>query len=291
MHHMKGSRLRKLSPYLYVAPALVLAFLFSYRPFFLTLLDSLSHVSLDGRILRFVGLSNYRALVASESFQDSWRNTLTFTGLFVPINLVVTLALAFATHYESRTAKVSKIALMLPMAVAMSSAVMVFKTLFDENLGLFNRIIGERIPWFTNGTAAMGMLVISGIWLDIGFDFLLFSSSLSNIPKDLEEVADLEGASFFQRLGCLEFPMIAPTLVFVLANNLKDAMLISAPVMILTEGGPYRSTQTLVYQMYLEGFKGGNIALGSAIATVVFLITFLLLLVILAIQRRKVFYQ
>jgi ABC-type sugar transport system permease subunit len=95
---------------------------------------------------------------------------------------------------------------MLPMAVAMSSAVMVFKTLFDENLGLFNRIIGERIPWFTNGTAAMGMLVISGIWLDIGFDFLLFSSSLSNIPKDLEEVADLEGASFFQRLGYLEFP-------------------------------------------------------------------------------------
>jgi sn-glycerol 3-phosphate transport system permease protein len=85
--------------------------------------------------------------------------------------------------------------------------------------------------------------------------------------------------------------MIAPTLVFVVANNIKDAMLISAPVMILTEGGPYRSTQTLVYQMYLEGFKGGNIALGSAIATVVFLITFLLLLVILAIQRRKVFYQ
>ncbi|MFA7168780.1 MAG: sugar ABC transporter permease, partial [Sphaerochaetaceae bacterium] len=96
---------------------------------------------------------------------------------------------------------------------------------------------------------------------------------------------------FLQRLRYLEIPMIAPTLVFVLANNIKDAMLISAPVMILTEGGPYRSTQTLVYQMYLEGFKSGNIAIGSAIATVVFLVTFLFLLLILAFQKRRVFYQ
>jgi sn-glycerol 3-phosphate transport system permease protein len=288
---MKGNTIRKISPYLYVAPALVLAFLFSYKPFFLAILDSLYHVSQNGKLLRFVGFDNYRILFASDSFRDSWRNTLTFTALFVPVNLVVTLFLSFACNYASKTAKVAKIVLLLPMAVAMSSAVLLFKTIFDENLGILNGLLGSHIPWFTNGTDAMWMLVFTGVWLDVGFDFLLFSSSLSNIPKDLEEVADLEGASFFQRLRYLEIPMIAPTLVFVLANNIKDAMLISAPVMILTEGGPYRSTQTLVYQMYLEGFKSGNIAIGSAIATVVFLVTFLFLLLILAFQKRRVFYQ
>ena len=288
---MKGNTIRKISPYLYVAPALALAFLFCYKPFFLAVLDSLYHVSQNGKLLRFVGFDNYRILFASDSFRDSWRNTLTFTALFVPVNLVVTLFLSFACNYASKTAKVAKIVLLLPMAVAMSSAVLLFKTIFDENLGILNGLLGSRIPWFTNGTDAMWMLVFTGVWLDVGFDFLLFSSSLSNIPQNLEEVADLEGASFLQRLRYLEIPMIAPTLVFVLANNIKDAMLISAPVMILTEGGPYRSTQTLVYQMYLEGFKSGNIAIGSAIATVVFLVTFLFLLLILAFQKRRVFYQ
>lgn len=74
-------------------------------------------------------------------------------------------------------------------------------------------------------------------------------------------------------------------------TNIKDAMLISSPVLILTEGGPFRSTQTLVYQMYLEGFKSGNYAMGSAIATVVFLLTLSALLLLLHMERRRVYYQ
>ena len=80
-------------------------------------------------------------------------------------------------------------------------------------------------------------------------------------------------------------------MVFVVLNNLKDAFLICSPVMILTEGGPFRSTQTIVYQMYLEGFKGGNIAMGSALATVAFSMSLVLFLAGMALQHRRVFYQ
>ena len=276
---------------MYVAPALALAFLFSYKPFFLTVIDSLYNVAQNGTRLRFVGLSNYRTLFQTDSFRDSWNNTLTFTALFVPSNLLATLSLAFLCNRDTKFFRTAKVLLLFPMAVAMSSAILIFKTIFDENLGILNVLLGRQVHWFTQERPAMWMLVLSGIWLDIGFDFLLFSSSLANIPRDLEEVADLEGASQAQRLRYLEFPMLAPTLVFVLANNVKDAMLICSPVMLLTEGGPYRSTQTLVYQMYLDGFKGGNLAIGSAIATVVFLVTFVFLFFILAYQRKKVYYQ
>ena len=137
----------------------------------------------------------------------------------------------------------------------------------------------------------MALLVIAGVGLDIGLDFLLFSAALRNVPTDLLEVAQIEGANGRQTFRYLQGPLISSTLLFVIVTNIKDAMLISSPVMILTEGGPFRSTQTLVYQMYLDGFRSGNYAMGSTIATVVFLLTFSVLLLLMRLERRRVYYQ
>ncbi len=288
---MKGTRLRKISPYLYVLPALGLAVLFCYVPFFSTILDSVSHVRTSGERIRFVGLDNFQKLFASDSFHDSLRNTIVFTLWFVPCNLLATFLSALLVHGKDRVLRASRSALMATIAVAMGSIVLILKTLFDENTGLYNRILCTSVRWFSSPRAAMGMLVYTGIYLDFGFDFLLFSASLDNIPKELYEVAALEGANPWQRLRYLEFPLSEPTFVFVVLNNLKDALLICSPVMILTEGGPFRSTQTIVYQMYLEGFKGGNIAMGSALATVAFSMSLVLFLAGMALQHRRVFYQ
>jgi sn-glycerol 3-phosphate transport system permease protein len=179
----------------------------------------------------------------------------------------------------------------LPLAVGLSSSMMIFKMIFNPSLGIVNHLLGTSIQWFSNPKAAMALLVIAGVYLDFGFNFLLFHAALRNVPKDLIEVAQIEGASPFQTFRYLIFPLIGPTVVFVLITNIKDAMLISSPVLILTEGGPFRSTQTLVYQMYLEGFKSGNYAVGSSIATVVFLLTFSILLILMHLQRRRVYYQ
>ena len=219
------------------------------------------------------------------------RATLLFTLLFVPVNFAATFLMALLCHGKSKALKAARISLMLIMAVAMSSIVLLFKTLFDEHAGLYNSLLGRSIPWFSEPKHAMAMLVYVGVYLDFGFDFLLFSASLLNIPRPLYEVADLEGASAWDRLRYLELPLTAPTSVFVLATSMKDAMLICSPVMILTEGGPFRSTQTLVYQMYLEGFKGGGIAQGSVLAVVAFSLTFLLFMGLMAVQKRRVFYQ
>ena len=177
------------------------------------------------------------------------------------------------------------------MAVGMSSMLMILKMMFNPTIGIINRLIGVNIQWFNDPNAAMALLVIAGVFLDIGFDFLLFSAALRNVPNDFKEVALINGANGFQIFRHLELPLIAPTLIFIVVTNIKNAMLISAPVLILTEGGPFRSTQTLVYQMYLEGFKSGNYALGSAIAIVVFLLTFAALLILLHLERRRIYYR
>jgi len=280
-----------LKPYLLILPALFLAGLFAYRPFVITLLNSLYTVSINGQRIAFVGLDNFRRLFVNESFQTSLSNTLRFTLYFVPVNVFICLSAALLSHREGKLATLNQICFFLPMAVGLSSAMMILKMIFNPFIGIVNQLLGISVEWFNNPNAAMALLVIAGVYLDIGIKFLLLHAALRNIPANLVEVATLEGANPLQLFKYLQLPLIAPTLVFVLATNIKDAMLISSPVLILTEGGPFRSTQTLVYQMYLEGFKSGNYAMGSAIATVVFFLTFLLLLALLQIERRSVYYQ
>ncbi|MBJ2355733.1 carbohydrate ABC transporter permease [Sphaerochaeta sp. S2] len=281
----------KARPYLLILPALILAMVFSYRPFLVTILNSFHTVSIMGERLKFVGLENYSRLFASQSFQDSLSNTLRFTLFFVPANMFLCLSAALLANRKGKLATLNQVFFFLPLAVGLSSSMMIFKMIFNPSLGIVNHLLGLGIQWFNDPKAAMTLLVIAGVYLDFGFNFLLFHAALRNVPKDLIEVAQIEGASPFQTFRYLIFPLIGPTVVFVLITNIKDAMLISSPVLILTEGGPFRSTQTLVYQMYLEGFKSGNYAVGSSIATVVFLLTFSILLILMHLQRRRVYYQ
>ena len=281
----------KSKPYILIFPALLLVVLFSYVPFIIILINSLHAVSLSGKRLGFVGLANFRRLFDSQSFHASLTNTIRFTLFFVPTNIIVTLFAAVLSNRKGWLANLNQIFFFLPMAVGMSSMLMILKMMFNPSIGIINHLLGVKIQWFNDPNAAMALLVIAGVFLDIGFDFLLFSAALRNVPKDLKEVALINGANDFQIFRHLELPLIGPTLIFVLVTNIKDAMLISAPVLILTEGGPFRSTQTLVYQMYLEGFKSGNYALGSAIAIVVFLLTFTALLALLRLERRRIYYQ
>ncbi|MDT4762515.1 sugar ABC transporter permease [Sphaerochaeta sp. PS] len=288
---MDTKMLNKAKPYILLLPALILAFLFAYRPFLRTIVNSLFNLSIIGKRLSFVGLDNYKRLFSSGSFQDSLSNTLRFTLYFVPTNLIICLVAALLANRKGKLASLNQICMFLPMAVAMSSAMMLFKMMFNPSIGIMNSILLVDIQWFNDPKAAMLLLVIAGVWLDIGFDFLLLVSALRNVPASLLEVAELEGANPWQLFTTLQLPLIAPTLLFVLVTSIKDAMLISAPVLLLTQGGPFRSTQTLVYQMYLEGFKSGNYALGSAIATVVFGLTFIVMLLLLRFEKRRVYYQ
>jgi len=288
---MKKKTASLIKPYVLILPALALAVVFAYRPFILTLLNSLHTVSLQGQRLSFVGLENYQRLFASQSFQASLSNTLRFTLYFVPTNLVVCLGAALLSNRKGRLATLNQVFFFLPMAVGLSSSMMILKMMFNPSIGIINQLFNTDIQWFNDKRAAMALLVIAGVYLDIGLNFLLLQAALRNVPSELHEVATIEGANGFQVFRYLQAPLIAPTFVFVLMTNIKDAMLISSPVLILTEGGPFRSTQTLVYQMYLEGFKSGNYAMGSAIATVVFLLTFTVLLLLLHLERRRVYYQ
>jgi sn-glycerol 3-phosphate transport system permease protein len=290
-HPFMKRRSGALAPYLYFLPALILAVLFSYYPFIKTLLNSLSIVSYGGKITSFVGFDNFKALLRDQNFQKSLFNTFKFALLFIPLDLLLSLSLALLIYKKRKFNGFNEALIMLPMAVAMSSAALVFKALFNPTIGVVNFLLNLSIDWFNSPTWAMFTIVFLGVWMAVSLDFLLLLGALRSIPRDLSEAAELEGASKVTKFFRLQLPLISPTIMFIITTRLRDSMLLSGPVLVMTEGGPYRSTQTLVYQMYIEGFAGGNYAKGSTISVVVFLLTFILILLAFRFEKKGVFYQ
>ncbi|AEC02617.1 carbohydrate ABC transporter permease [Parasphaerochaeta coccoides] len=281
----------KASPYLYFLPAVALAVIFSYWPFIKTLVNSFHIVNFKGELVRFVGLENYTRLAANASFLTSLKNTARFTLIFTPVNMVVCLGLAILCQRRRRGSSFNELLFFLPMAVSMSSAALIFKALFNPTIGIVNWALGTDINWFNDPAHAMTTLVVLGVWLDVGLNFILLLTALRNVPRPYLEAVAMEGSSWWRALLSIQLPLISPTLIFVFMTGVKNAMLMSGPVIIMTEGGPYRSTQTVVFQMYLEGFTSGNYTLGSTLSVVIFLFTLMVMLGILAFEKRRVYYS
>jgi len=281
---------KTLKPYLYLLPALFLALLFVYYPFLRSFLSSFFTLSLKGEFLTFQGFANYQKLFTNEVFYESLGNTFLFILLFVPINLLlISLAVAL-TAKKRRGSALPELMFLLPMAMGMSSAALLFKTMFNPTLGVINRIFHTSIQWNNEALPAMFSVVFLGVFLDFGLDYILLLSSFRNLDKGPVEAALVDGAGAVRVFFSIKLPLIMPTLSFILFTSLKDAFLICAPIMVMTEGGPYRSTQTIVYYFYLEAFKNQNYAYSAAISTVVFIIAGLMILVAGQLDKRRIHY-
>ena len=290
---IKKPRKRKnqISGFLYILPALFIALLFSYRPFVKTIINSLSIVNYSGTIIDVAGLDNFKRLFADRNFLTSLTNTFRFAMMFVPLNLLVCIILALLVYRKRKGTAFNESLFIMPLSVAMSSAAIVFQALFNPTIGVINFLFNVQVQWFNDPKWAMWVIVILCIWMAMGLDFLLLVGALRSIPKEVLEAAELDGSNRLQTFFHIQIPLISPTLMFVIANRLRDSMLLSGPVLVMTEGGPFRSTQTLVYQMYVEGFKSGNYSMGSAISVIVFLLSLAMIAVSFRFERKGVFYQ
>ena len=139
-------------------------------------------------------------------------------------------------------------------------------------------------------TALYTCLILT-VWMGIGFDFLLFQSAFRSIPQHITEAADLDGANFLIRFFKIELPMVSSTVFYVLCTNMDLAMMTYGPMIIITQGGPSRSTTTLMYMMYASGFGSSNYSLAAVVSLVAFVLTFGFTLLSFVFERKKVHYQ
>ena len=288
-HKLKTQKTMKIIAFM--APIMIFAILFVYYPFIKTMINSLCAVNDKGEILRFVGLENFKYVFGRSDFEKALKNSLLITLINVPCTLILTISLARLATKKRRLSPVYETMFTLPMSISMSAACMIFKSMFSPTLGFINAFFGLDLGWFESRDTALYTCLILTIWMGIGFDFLLFQSAFRAIPQQVTEAADLDGAGFFTRLFKIEVPLISSTIFYVLCTNTVLAMMTSGPMIIITQGGPSRSTTTLMYMMFASGYGSSNYSLAAVVSLVAFVLTFGFTVLSLIFERKKVHYQ
>lgn len=275
---------KTIKAYTYIAPALVIAFMFSIYPFLKTFICSFLTVSQKGKILGFAFLDNYKLLFSDKSFLNSVMNTLLFMVMFVPLNTVFTLSAAALTRKKRKYSAIAETIFFSPMAISLAGASITFSLLFRGRVSIINRIFGISINWLGERMPAMLVLVLLGIFLDFGIDYIILLTAFKSNDKEAIEAAMLDGADNLTLFFYIELPMIKNTVIATVFLAIKDALLIVAPILIVTEGGPFRSTETVMFYYYIEAFKSSNRAVANTLSVV--LVSFALFFMALGTRKR-----
>jgi multiple sugar transport system permease protein len=276
---------RSLVGWAFAAPALFVIAMFFVLPVAAGLLLSLTDFDIyalaDLRNLRFVALDNYRALLVSADFWRALGNTFYFVAVGVPLS--IGLALAVALLLNAPTLRPAwraflRAAVFAPVVTSLVAVAVVWRYLFQVRYGLVNHALGAfgiaPIDWLGDRHWAMPAIILLALWKNYGFNVVLFLAALNLIPSDLYDAAKLDGANAWQRLCALTLPLLRPTLMLVGILTTAGYFQLFAEPYVMTQGGPDRSTVSVLYLMYEQGFRWWNLGTASAIAVLLFALIF-----------------
>ncbi len=262
-------------PWALLAPQMVVVIVFFFWPAGQALLQSFQLQDAFGTSTEWVGFDNFKTLFADDTYLDSFKITALFSVLVAVLGISLALLLAVFADRVVRGALFYKTMLILPYAVAPAVAGVLWIFMFSPALGVVAyglRNIGIEWDHLLNSNQAMALIVMAAIWKQISYNFLFFLAGLQSIPKSLIEAAAIDGARPWRRFWTIQFPLLSPTTFFLLVINVVYAFFDTfAIVDASTHGGPGRDTMILVYKVYHDGFKNGDLG-GSAAQSVVLMV-------------------
>lgn len=263
----------KLLPYLLLTPQLLITLVFFYWPASQALRQSTLREDPFGLASRFVGLANFRRVLADPNYLNALRVTVVFSAATALIAMAAALLLAVMADKVVRGKGFYRTMLIWPYAVAPAIAGMLWLFMFSPAMGTFAFMLRRAgFAWdpLLDGDQAMALVVAAAGWKQISYNFLFFVAGLQAIPRSLIEAAAIDGAGEAKRLRTIVLPLLAPTTFFLLVVNTVYAFFDTFGIIhAVTGGGPGKSTETLVYKVYSDGFV--NLLLGTSAAQSVIL--------------------
>jgi len=281
-------------PYALVAPQIVITILFFFWPAVQAVWYSFQLQDAFGLKTQFVGLQNYAALFRDGNYLESFKVTALFSLLVAFFGIAISLVLATMADRALRGAMAYKTLLIWPYAVAPAIAGVLWAFLFAPSIGIVSYVLkgwGVHWNWILNGDQAMLLIVIASVWKQISYNFLFFLAGLQSIPKSLIEAAAIDGAGPLRRFRDIVFPLLSPTTFFLLVVNCVYAFFDTFGVIDATTlGGPGQATNILVYKVYHDGIKAGDLGGSSAQSVILMVIVIALTVVQFRFVEKKVQY-
>lgn len=287
---MNKTKRFKIEPYSFIMPSLIIFSLFLFYPFFKTLYLSLYKTDKMGQPKLFVGFENYTDLFSSPSFYNSLVVTFVFVAIVVLGSMAIGLLTAVLCNKSFPGIRAFSTAYALPMAIASSSAAMIFKIILHPSVGIANKVLNSNINWLTDPKYALICVAVLTAWLNSGINFLYFSAGLSNIDESIYERASIDGANSIHQFFKLTLPGLSPILFYTFVVNIIQAFQAFGQVKILTQGGPVESTNLLVYSIYRDAFFNYRFGSAAAQSVILFAIIMILTLVMFKMEKKGVKY-
>lgn len=282
---------RRLTVIAFLLPAVAILTTFVFWPMLSAFQLSFTDASGFGRE-EFVGLDNYVEIFTDGDILRTVGNTALYSLLFTPTAVVVALVLALALNHPRLPLRgVFRTWLFLPFIVSLAVAAFAWEYLLDPQVGLLNHwlnSVGLRLGnVLQDPVLAMPTVVLIAVWKTFPFYMIVFLAGLQDIPQSLYEAARADGANAWARFRHITVPLLGNTTGFVLVVATIAALQAFDQIYILTGGGPFKSTQTIVMQIYESGFRDLELGFASALSYVLLVATLLLSLLQFAISSRR----
>ena len=288
---MKKKQKIKALPYLLVLPTIIGAVIFSFYPFFKTVLSSFSFTDQFGSWRDWAGTTFWKMMFADDAFWQILGVSMKFGVVIFIGTFIFAMFFALLSNKKTKLGKVSQMLYALPIAVAHATSSVIFRFAIKSDGGLLNSWLGTDIAWIQQENTAFWVVAIVTIWTHISGSYLYLLAGFRGVPEDVQEAAIVDGANGFTRAIKIMIPMASSQIFFVLFLNLISSLKAFTQIRLLTMGGPGRSTTTFMWEIYKRAVDYGEYEYACCLAIVLFLIIFVITRIQFAFEKKFVYYQ
>ena len=290
-----AARRQALAGYLFVAPAMVIFFVFTLLPVAIALYLSFTNYDVFTK-MDWIGFDNYQfTLFEDELFRTALVNTVVYTVWSVPLSMAIGLGAALLLNQKLRGLGLYRTIYYVPVVTSMVAVAMIWLQLFDPLYGVISNALEaigiKGIDWLGDPNLAMPSIIAVSVWKVIGWNMLIYLAGLQGIPDYLKEAAAIDGANRWQTFWKITLPLLQPTTFFIFVTSLIGAFQVFDVVYVMTGGGPANATTTLVHQIYNAAFKALDMGYAAAMSFVLFGIILVVSLFSMRATRGEVSYQ
>ena len=277
-----------------MVPTLLGLLFFTVGPFLVAIYISFTDWSLfKGPV--WVGLTNYHHMFHDPLFWLSWRNTAIYTGLSVPLSMVLGLAIALLLNRKLRGMAFFRILFFAPMTIGVVASGLLWSWMFSPQYGLINYLLHfvglGPFRWLTSGSTSLLSIIIVGVWRSLGFTIVIFLAGLQSVPESLYDAAAVDGAGNWRKFLHITIPMLSPTIFFSTLIGVIMSFQVFEQTYVMTQGGPGNSTLTIIYFIYQNGFSYLRMGYASAVSVSFLVVILFTTTLLLRFQGRVVHYE
>lgn len=284
----------RILPYLLLAPQIIITVIFFFWPASQAIYQSVLRQDPFGLRTTFVYFENFQTILSDPLYIESVQVTFAFSISVTLFVMVIALFFAAMADRQIRGAQTYKTLLLWPYALAPAIAAVLWLFIFHPSIGIVGKALNHAgIEWdyHLNGVEAFLLIVVASSWKQIAHNFLFFLAALQSVPPAITEAALIDGASSWKLFRAIHLPLISPTTFYLLTINLVFAFFDTFGVIhALTRGGPGRSTTTLIYKAYVDGYVNLNLGGSNAQSVILMIIVSIIIWVQFKYVEGKVHY-